>query len=197
LEEYEVTEQPKRSLVIIIVGQALPTLMAASIMGVCAGLLLELQAETMGQFPGIFIPIPVFMALTGGIGSIVGSKYTTAHHLGALTTTDGKIEVYLINSIIIIITGILVSLLVGILTIILAAVLSLALPGQNPYTTTILLCLVTGFACSLQSVVVAILVGKIAFRKGLDPDNLIMPLVSSLGDLFAIAVLLFTLRLIL
>jgi len=197
LEGFEVTEQPKKSLVVIIVGQALPTLMGAAVLGVFAGLLLELQAETMGQFPGIFIPIPVFMALTGGIGSIIGSKYTTAHHLGALTTTEGKIEVYLINSIIIIITGILVSLLIGFLTIMLAAVFSLALPGQNPYTTTILLCFVTGFACTLQSVVVAILVGKLAFQKGLDPDNLIMPLVSSLGDLFAIAVLLFTLRLVL
>ena len=191
------TERPKTSLIMTIIRQALPTLLGAAVLGVSAGLILEAEAETMGLFPGIWIPIPIFMALTGGIGSIVGSKFTTAHHLGALSSTEGKIEIYLGNSLIIIITGALISILVGCLTIFLAFAFSLPLPGQNPYLTTILLCFITGLTCTIQSVFVAILVGQLAFRKGLDPDNLIMPLVSSLGDVFAIAVLLTTLHLVL
>ncbi|MFX0198600.1 MAG: magnesium transporter [Candidatus Hodarchaeota archaeon] len=190
-------EYPKKSLAFQIIWQALPTLLGAAILGVSAGLLLELRAETMGQFPGIFIPIPIFMALTGGIGSIVGSKFTTAHHLGILTTVEGKIETYLGNSLIIIVTGAFISLLVGGLTILLASVFSLPLPGLNPYLTTLLLCFITGLACTLLSVCAAILIGQLAFRRGLDPDNLIMPLVSSFGDVFAIAVLLTTLHLVL
>ncbi|MFQ6124651.1 MAG: magnesium transporter [Candidatus Heimdallarchaeota archaeon] len=191
------TEYPKKSFAFQIIGQALPTLLGTAILGVSAGLLLELRAETMGQFPGIFIPIPIFMALTGGIGSIVGSKFTTAHHLGNLTTVEGKIETYLGNSLIIVVTGAFISLLIGGLTILLASVFSLPLPGLNPYLTTLLLCFITGLACTLLSVCAAILVGQFAFRRGLDPDNLIMPLVSSFGDVFAIIVLLTTLHLIL
>lgn len=191
------TEHPKKSLTVQIIWQALPTLLGAAVLGVSAGLILELRAEIMGKFPGLFIPIPIFMALTGGIGSIVGSKFTTAHHLGILNGMGGKIETYIGNSLIIIVTGALISLLVGGLTILLASVFSLPLPGLNPYLTTLLLCFITGLACTLLSVCAAILVGQLAFRRGLDPDNLIMPLVSSFGDVFAIAVLLTTLHLVL
>ncbi|NIO21878.1 MAG: hypothetical protein GTN76_14395, partial [Candidatus Aenigmarchaeota archaeon] len=187
----------KKSLTFQIIWQALPTLLGAAVLGVSAGLILELRAEIMGKFPGIFIPIPIFMALTGGIGSIVGSKFTTAHHLGVLNGVGGKIETYIGNSLIIIVTGALISLLVGSLTILLASVFSLPLPGLNPYLTTLLLCFITGLACTLLSVCAAILIGQLAFQWGLDPDNLIMPLVSSFGDVFAIAVLLTTLQFVL
>ena len=183
------TEPTKRSLSTTIVLQALPTLMGAAMLGVVAGLILEMSSGTIDRFSGIFIPIPIFMALTGGIGSIVGSKFTTAHHLGTLTTTEGKIEVYLGNSVIIIVTGALISILVGILTILMSTLLSLSLPGQNPYLSTLLLCIITGVSCTILSVFIAIIVGQVAFKKGIDPDNVIMPLVSSFGDVFAIAVL--------
>ncbi len=188
------TEPTKRSLSTTIVLQALPTLMGAAMLGVVAGLILEMSSGTIDRFSGIFIPIPIFMALTGGIGSIVGSKFTTAHHLGTLTTTEGKIEVYLGNSVIIIVTGALISILVGILTILMSTLLSLSLPGQNPYLSTLLLCIITGVSCTILSVFIAIIVGQVAFKKGIDPDNVIMPLVSSFGDVFAIAVLLGTLQ---
>ena len=188
------TEPTKRSLSTTIILQALPTLMGAAMLGVAAGLILEMSSGTIDRVPGIFIPIPIFMALTGGIGSIVGSKFTTAHHLGTLTTTEGKIEVYLGNSLIIIVTGAFISILVGVLTIIMSDIFSLPLPGQNPYQSTLLLCFVTGFSCTILSVLIAIIVGQVAFRKGIDPDNVIMPLVSSFGDVFAIFILLGTLR---
>ncbi len=188
------TEPTKRSLSTTIILQALPTLMGAAMLGVIAGLILEMSSGTIDRFPGIFIPIPIFMALTGGIGSIVGSKFTTAHHLGTLTTTEGKLEVYLGNSVIIIVTGAFISILVGVLTILMSELFSLPLPGQNPYLSTLLLCIITGVSCTIISVFIAIIVGQVAFRKGIDPDNVIMPLVSSFGDVFAIAVLLGTLR---
>ena len=79
-------------------------------------------------------------------------------------------------------------------TILMSALFSLPLPGQNPYLSTLLLCIITGVSCTIISVFIAIIVGQVAFRKGIDPDNVIMPLVSSFGDVFAIAVLLGTLR---
>ena len=55
--------------------------------------------NTSLQYGSLILILPIYMAYTGNLGAIVGSKFTTAYYLGSLETREGKIDTYLITPI--------------------------------------------------------------------------------------------------
>ena len=47
-------------------------------------------------------------------------------------------------------------------------------------------CWVSGFIATIFSISNSLIVGNISFQRGIDADNIIVPLTSTLGDLVAV-----------
>ncbi|MHA2362868.1 MAG: magnesium transporter [Candidatus Hodarchaeales archaeon] len=175
-----------------LLSEAVPVVFLAVIIGAIVGIVMEGNIT----YAGILLILPSYMAYTGSMGAIIGSKYTTAYYLGLLDTRSGKINTYLQTPVILIVIGIILSTLLGIIGYYVAIFFDLDLPKPDMFSF-LFICWITGVLTTLFSIFNSLLVGNITFQHGIDADNVIVPFTSTIGDLVAIITIVLALSLIL
>jgi mgtE-like transporter len=131
---------------------------------------------------------PPMIDIVGDVGLIVGSTATTKLALGLLRPSFSSIKNHLRN--------ISSAWLASIIMFIILAALALAFNGMFSITSfsnlaTVLL--VTNVVSVSAIIMVAFFVSLITFRRGLDPDSFVLPLLTALADSIATAALLLAL----
>jgi len=140
--------------------------------------------------PEYLILLPLLMTLTGDSISIIASRLTTALHLGSIEIEDVRGTTYFILNIqAITIIPYTSSLLLGSL-IAVALTTNLALS----ILLSIFINLITiGLISTIILLPITILVSYEAFRRGLNPDNFTIPIVTSTADFLSILLCFMTL----
>lgn len=175
----------------IIIREAVPVGFVCSFDGVINGLLLASFIEDIVHHPEILMVYPVLLNAIGGVGSSFGSVTTTRLALGYLDSKFSSISI-MINEF----TGMLLSasfmgFIYGLLGYGLAALTGLIPTLSNM----LLLCFLVMFFGSIVIMFVSYLIGCYAYGRGWDPDNFVIPLESSVSDLYG-AILVIVLSLI-
>jgi len=179
-----------RGEIVAVYRESLPILLVSLLGGIFAGVVLgsEPMREGLRAYPGLLLALPAFLATRGNVYGALGARIGSGLHQGLVEprfTWDRR----LVNAVTAaVINGVGMSLWISVLS---WTILTLQ-PGRTPAPflelagVLVLAGAVTSTAMigGLLSIVFA------GFRRGMDPDNLIGPLVTTLGDVFGVVFLL-------
>ncbi len=166
--------------------ETLPILVVALGGGLFAGLVLEGMLESVERFPGLLVMVPVFLATRGNVYGALGGRISSGLHQGLLSPRFEWND-RLVNAVVAsFINGIGISIVIGVISW-----GALALLGRPSAALTELvgIMLIAGVLTSF--VMIGGLLGLIftGYKLGYDPDNLVGPIVTTLGDIFGMAFL--------
>ena len=152
-------------------------MVVVAIMVNITGYLLSTISEFVGQKPKIYVVYPAIIDTMGDVGAIVGSTATTKLALGSLDSSVRSIRNHRIQ----IAAAWIAS---AAMFMIYALISSLYRPPSSVLEalTFLFLLLATNFFAGIIIIFISFSVAILTFKKGLDPDNFVIPLESSLAD---------------
>ncbi len=167
--------------------ETLPILLIALGGGLFAGLVLEEILESVERFPGLLVMVPVFLATRGNVYGALGGRIASGIHQGLLPPRFEWNE-RLVNAVIAsFINGIGISIVIGFISW--GALNLLGMPAAAWYELVGIM-LLAGAITSIVMIFGLLALIFLGYRMGYDPDNLVGPIVTTLGDIFGMLFLL-------
>ncbi len=169
-----------------ILRATLPVLIVLSTVEVGAGLLLDGAETTLLDAPSLLVLVPVTIGTAGSLSSVLAARLSTALHLGTLSfaTDDETLAGNALATVALAVT--LFPLTGGAAWLVATA----AGGARLPVVTVVAVATVTGLVLSVLAVVVTVLATFVAYRRGLDPDDVAIPVVTNVADVLGVVVLL-------
>jgi mgtE-like transporter len=170
-----------------IVKHGLPLLTICIIIEIFAGQILQGKQETLILFPIFLISIPVINGVGGNIGSILGARLASGLHVGyiSIDIKDKKMHENLFTSIII---GVIVYTILAII-IYYTALFSGLIMDDIDLIKFVSIVLTTGFLLIIIISIISVITAFWSFKKGVDPDDTVAPVVTTVGDTLGIVFL--------
>lgn len=173
--------------------EGIVVLIFCAIIEIFAGGLLETVKEELTRtIPALIIMIPPLMDLRGNIGGALASRIGTALHTGVIDAKSYLSAEMKANVISAIVLSFLASMSIGIISSLFGATL-----GREINVFVLLFIatgsgIISGVVLSFLTVLVAIL----SFRRGWDPDNVVAPLMATVGDYVTILTMVITMLMV-
>lgn len=163
----------------------LPVLLVLTLVEVVSGLVLGSFEATLLTYPSLLVLVPVTIGTAGNLGSILAARLSTAFHLGLLSFSPRDDQ---LSGNALAIIGLAVTLFpaVGAGAWGLA---SLTVGAKLGLGTVVLVAFSSGVALAVVAVSVSLSATYAAYRLGLDPDDVVMPVVTNTCDVFGVVVL--------
>jgi mgtE-like transporter len=173
--------------------EALPVLLVSLVGGLFAGLVLEGLVESVERFPGLLVMVPVFLATRGNVYGALGGRIASGLHQGLIEPRfewDDRLANAVIASLV---NGIGISVVIGVITW-----LALLVLGWESALLVELVAImfIAGVLTSVVLIVGLLALIFVGFNYGYDPDNLVGPIVTTLGDIFGMLFLLLSVWLV-
>ncbi|MGZ7117704.1 MAG: magnesium transporter, partial [Methanobacterium sp.] len=162
-----------------IIIHSTPALFLSSIFGTTAGTILNGSFSTILSNPSVLALVPLFSGESGDLVSILGARLSSGLHIGSIKSSLRPTEGALRNFGIIIILAIIVYPLIGILANFGAIALGIPSIGIEKM---VLISTLAGLMLTPFILLIAFYLSTISYRRGLDPDNIVIPLSTSLTD---------------
>ena len=162
-----------------IVRQSTPVLFFCSILGTVAGGILNNSISTLLKNQTLLTLVPLFSGESGGLVSILGARLSSGLHSGLIDPVLRPKKHTMENFIAIITLAIVMYPLIGFLAE--SSTLALSNVGVG-FHRSILISLIAGMILILIMLLVVFYISTISYRRGLDPDNIVIPLSTSLTD---------------
>jgi mgtE-like transporter len=153
----------------------------SSIFGNLNGAFLSGLSRDFVRYPGLLVLYPALTNALGNIGSIVGSTMTTNLALGYLRSLREEVRGALSTVLQVEAMALLMHLVFGIVSY---AIASQTASGAS-LTLLVGLALISNLCSFALISLFAIVVAFLAFRRGLNPDNIVIPLITSFSDTVA------------
>jgi mgtE-like transporter len=153
--------------------------------GIFAGFLLTFATDKLYLVPGLFILFPGFMEMRGNISGSLSARLTSGLHVGVMKYGHERHHIVKGNMIAAILLGILVSLFLGVL----AYGISYAFFGVDKINI-IFLSLIASLIANVIEIPMTVLATLWLFKKGHDPNNIMGPYVTTVGDVVSVLALL-------
>ncbi|MFC6786783.1 magnesium transporter [Halobaculum halobium] len=163
----------------------LPVLLVLAFVELGSGLVLGSLEDRLLASPSLLVLVPVTIGTAGNLGSILAARLSTAFHLGTLSfdpTDDGLAGNALAT----------VALAVTLFPVIgLGAWALAALVGETTLApgTVLVVALAAGVALAVLAVAVTLATTYAAYRLSLDPDDVVIPVVTNVCDVLGVVVL--------
>jgi len=155
------------------------------------GLVLSKINQIVGSRPEIYIIYPALIDTMGSVGSIIGSTATTKLALGVIKPDFSSIKQHLTE-----IGGAWIASMVMFTVYSLTSFFTQVATTASGFVGLLTQLLTTNVLAVSLIVVVAYAVAVLAYRRGWDPDNFVIPLESSIADIVTTASLLVALTVI-
>lgn len=168
-----------------IVRATLPVLLVLTVVEIGSGLVLDTFEGVLLQHPTLLVLVPVTIGTGGNLGSILASRLSTSFHLGTLSFAPGDDDLAG-NAVA------TVALALSLFPAIGAAawMLSTLTTGTDlSLPTIVLVALVSGGVLAVLAVLVAVAATYAAWRFELDPDDVVIPIVTNACDVLGVLVL--------
>jgi mgtE-like transporter len=174
--------------------ESLPVLLVALSGGLFAGLVLDGLVDSVERFPGLLVVVPVFLATRGNVYGALGGRIASGLHQG-LIEPRFEYDERLVNAVLAsFINGIGISVVIGAI----AWTALTLLPGWQPAPLLELVAItfLAGLLTSVVMIVGLLAILFVGFRSGYDPDNLVGPIVTTLGDIFGMLFVFFAVSIV-
>ena len=174
--------------------QALPVVLVSLVAGLFAGTILgsEPMRDGIESVPGILVLLPAFLATRGGVYGSLGARLSSGLHQGIIEprfTFDQRLSNAVIASFI---NGMVVFVFIAVVAFL---VLWIVADGGN-LLQLVGIMVVAGVLSAVLMLSALVTVVFVGYRRGLDPDNIVGPLVTTLGDVFGVVFLLVAIYLV-
>jgi len=170
-----------------IVAATFPLLVALTLVELWGGLVLDGSRAVLTEYPALLTLVPGIIAVAGNLGSVLASRLSTALHLGTLAFDPGD------------------DALAGnaAATLALAATLFPAVGAAAwaarwalgdaalPLATVVFVAAASGLLLAVVAIAVATTATYAAFQLRLDPDDVVIPVVTTTCDVLGVVVFLF------
>ena len=166
--------------------ESIPVLLLCGFGLMAAGALFGLMVKTLEEHPGILVLIPAIIGMRGNISTALGSRLSSASHLGLISmekiwNEDSKANLW---------ASLTLSFLMGLLA---GSVAHLTLVGLGRDSSGLLplvsISVLAGIISGIFLAFITIGIMILSFRKGYDPDNVTGPLLSTVGDMITLFVI--------
>jgi mgtE-like transporter len=175
--------------------EALPILLVSAAGGLFAGVVLGGMEAELKAIPGLLLLVPALLATRGNVYGSLGARLASALHQGLIephvSLGDERLRSAVAAAMA---NGLLVSALAAVLAFGLLVVLG------RPHASLFSLLGVALIAGLLSGVVLTVVVVSVVFlgyRRGLNPDTLAGPVVTTTGDVVGMAMMLTAARIVL
>lgn len=162
-----------------IVRQSTPILFVCSILGVVAGGIFNGSLTTLLTNTSLLTLVPLFSGESGSLVSILGARISSSLHSGLIEPILKPKKNVLYNFLLCIILGIVVYPLIGVLSDISSYLIGGTGMGLDKI---IEISSASGFILLPLMMMIVFYVSTISYRRGLDPDNIVIPITTSITD---------------
>ena len=173
--------------------EALPVLAISAVGGLFAGLVLGGMQSDLRNVSGLLVLVPALLATRGNVYGAMGAKLSTALHQGLVEPKplpdDRRVYTAVTAAML---NGVLISVVAA--GIAYAALVALARPAS--LATLAAIALVAGILSGIALTIIVVAAVFAGYRRGLNPDTLVGPVVTTTGDVFGMAALLIAVRLV-
>ena len=165
--------------ILSIVKQSSPVLVVCSLLGGFAGGVLNGFADTLLSKGSLLTLVPLFSGESGNLISILGARLSSSLHSG-LIDSSFKLDKYAVrNFVSITFLAIIIYPIIGFL----ANFSHVAIGGVDVgFLNVIFISFIAGLLMILIMQLVVFYISIISYKKGLDPDNIVIPISTSLTD---------------
>ena len=169
-----------------IVKHSLPLLTICIFIEIFAGQILQGKQEALLLFPIFLISIPVVNSVSGNIGSVLGARLASGLHVGYISLSIKDKEMH---------DNLITSILIGVITYTVLAIVIYytALFGNliedMGLIEFVAILLSTGFLLICVVALISVITAFLSFKRGLDPDDMVAPVVTTVGDVMGIVFL--------
>ena len=175
--------------------EALPVVALSAVGGLFAGVVLGGMEAELAAVPGLLLLVPALLATRGNVYGSLGARLASALHQGLIDPrvdfadrrTRAAVAAAIAN-------GVLVSCFVAT-----AGFALLSALGRDHATLATLLgiALIAGTVSGILLTIAVVVVVFLGYRRGLNPDTLAGPVVTTTGDVVGIATMLAAARIVL
>lgn len=167
-----------------IVRYGLPLLTLCVCIEIGVGQLLQYgESVLIRQLPIFLISIPVINGVGGNVGSILGAHLASGLHVGSITLDIQDKEMHEV---------VLTAVFMGVCTYILIAIIIYLTGMINGLQMNMdflpFIFVITATGCLLICVlsIISVITAFISFQRGIDPDDVVSPVVTTFGDTLGI-----------
>ncbi|MEM0240048.1 MAG: magnesium transporter [Candidatus Nezhaarchaeales archaeon] len=165
------------------VRQGLLTQFVSLTIDIVAGIGLAFMRGALEELPGMLIMIPAFLQMRGAIGGTLASRLSSALHMGIIEPRLKFSKELTRNIVGTLVLSLVLSALIGCLAHFMCLLFGFTSAGL---LTLLLLSLVAGALSSLIITLITVVMTLKVYQKGLDPDVVMGPIVTTLGDVVSI-----------
>lgn len=163
----------------------LPILLVLTVLELVGGLTLGAFESQLLRYPTLLVLVPVTIGTAGNLGSVLSARLSTAFHLGTLTF-DIKNEAVVGNSLTTAALALSVFPLVGVGA---WSVTTLVGTARLAILHVVAIALASGVILAAVTIVVAVTATYVAYHLELDPDDVVIPVVTNVCDVLGVLVL--------
>jgi mgtE-like transporter len=169
------------------IRESVPVLSACAVISIFSGLFMSRNEELLRLLPGILVVLPSFMGINGNISSVVTSRLSSALHMGLIRPDFRRTKVLTNNVYSMVIVALVAFPVLGLV----AGLINSFLSGWSVNILLFpLITLTAGMTTVLILMFISMLSSYLTYRHGLDPDDIVVPLLTTIGDFVGIALLL-------
>lgn len=163
----------------------LPLLLVLTTLELGGGLALGTFEATLLRYPSLLVLVPVTIGTAGNLGSVLSARLSTAFHLGLLSfePTDEQLVGNAATTVL---------LAVSVFPAVGAGAWAVTWAGGEPrlgVTTVVGVALASGLVLAAVAVLVTVVVAYAAYRLQLNPDDVVIPVVTNVCDVLGVVVL--------
>ncbi|WP_424016899.1 magnesium transporter [Halorientalis pallida] len=170
----------------------LPILLVLTGIELASGFVLDTFEGTLLRYPSLLVLVPVTIGMAGNLGSILAARLSTVVHLGLLSFEPDD-EYLLGNAVATFGLALTLFPLVGAGAWVCQTLVSGSRLGVG---TVVLVAFGSGAVLAVLAVFVTLVTTYAAYRFGLDPDDVVIPVVTNVCDVLGVVVLFLVVRLV-
>ena len=170
-----------------IIRRMFPLLVALSLIVLIAGIRLEQAGPFLRSYGMLAVMLPTMVGTGGNLGAVLSSRLSTRFHLG-LSVTNPTDRGLWSNIIAVVLLG--MTIFSGLAVAI--YLLDTAAGGLLGWRPIVVITAVSGSAIILIAICFSFLATYLAFRFGVDPDDVTIPVVTNLVDVLGMVIFLAT-----
>ncbi len=164
----------------------LPVLLVLTLVELGSGLVLGSFEAQLLQYPSLLVLVPVTIGTAGNLGSVLAARLSTSFHLGTLTFSPSDDELAG-NAIATLALAVTMFPVIGA-----GAWLATLVVSGDPaltFATVIWVALLSGISLAILAILVTFTATYFAYQFGLDPDDVVIPVVTNVCDVLGVVVL--------
>ena len=178
-----------RFTILQIFKQSAPVLMSMVFLSIITGSKLNAEFDfIINKNPVLLIALPAFINISGDLADVFASRLTSMIYSGRISSKFAPLALYFENFLAILSISLTAFVLVALAGNTLADVL---FQKSSEWISTMITILLAGILATFIMSLIATIIIRICYAKGLDPDSITPPICTTGGDLVGTFLLLF------